>query len=96
MHRPVFFQPCKRLTQNLDCTDVRWHNDPVMHPLAVAPGLHYSGAAEIRQVPGYFGLPLPQNLDKVADANLLFSHQVEKAKSSVVAEGLKKEFDIKG
>jgi len=67
-----------------------------MHPLAVTPGLNYSGAAEIRQVPGYLGLPLSENLDKVADANLLFSHQVKQAKSSVVSEGLEKELDIKG
>ena len=96
MHRAIFFQPCKRLAQNLDGTNVWWHNDPIMHPLAVAPGLNDSGPAEIRQVPGYFRLPLPQNLDEVADANLLFSHQVEQAKSSVVAESLKKEFDVKG
>ena len=67
-----------------------------MHPFAIAPSLNYSGAAEIRQVPGYLRLPLTQDLNEVTDANLLLSHQVEQAKSSVVAEGLKEELDIKG
>ena len=67
-----------------------------MHPLAITSSLNNPCPAEIGQVPGNLGLPLPQNLDEVADANLPFSHQVEKAESSVVAEGLKEEFDIKG
>jgi phage head maturation protease len=41
-------------------------------------------------------LALLQNLHKVADANLLFSHEVKEAESRGVAEGLKETFDVKG
>jgi hypothetical protein len=67
-----------------------------MHPLAVAPRLNDPGAAQIGQVPGNLRLALLQNLHKVADANLLLSHEVKEAESRGVAEGLKETFDVKG
>jgi hypothetical protein len=36
-------------------------------------------------MPGYFGLPLPQNLDEVADTDLPISHQVKQAKTRIVS-----------
>ncbi len=45
-------------------------------------------------MPGYFGLSLLQNLHEVADANLLVSHQVEQAETSVVTQSLEEEFRI--
>ena len=46
-------------------------------------------------MPGNLRLPLPENLNEVADANLPFSHEVEKAEPGIVAEGLKEQFDVK-
>jgi hypothetical protein len=67
-----------------------------MHPFAVTPSLNDPGAAQICQMPGNLRLRLLQNLHKVADANLLLSHEVKEAEPSGVAEGLKESFNVKG
>ncbi len=46
-------------------------------------------------MPGNLGLALPQNFYEEADANLLFSHEVEQTETSIVAKGLKEELDVK-
>ena len=43
---------------------------------------------------GNLGLSLPKNLDKVADTDLLVSHQVEQAEARIVAQRLKEAFHI--
>lgn len=45
-------------------------------------------------MPGYFGLALTQNLDEVANANLLVSHQVEQAEARIVPQCLKEALHI--
>ena len=92
LHRSFISQPSESLTQHLGRTDVRRHNNPVVHPFAFASGLYDSGTAKIGQMPGYFGLSLLQDLHEIADADLLLSHQIEQAKSSVVAECLEEAF----
>ena len=45
-------------------------------------------------MPGNFGLSLLQNLHKVADADLLVSHQVEQAEARIVPQSLKESFHV--
>jgi len=45
-------------------------------------------------MPGYFWLALPQNLDEVADTDLLISHQVEKPEPGVISQRLKETLQI--
>jgi len=47
-------------------------------------------------MPRYLRLRTTQNLHKIADANLLLSHQVEESEPGVVAERLKEPFHIEG
>lgn len=94
LHCTIFFQPRERLAQNLSGAAIRRHRNAIVHPLAVSPGIHDPGAAKIGQVPGYFGLPLPQDLDQVADADLPLSHQVQQAEARIVAQGLKETLHI--
>jgi SAM-dependent methyltransferase len=65
-----------------------------MHPFSVTPGFNDSRTAEIGEMPGNLGLPLFQNLDEVADADLLVSHQVEQAEACVVSQSLKESFHV--
>ena len=95
LHGALFFQPCKRLPQNLNCPRVRRHNDPIMHPFAFASRLDDSGAAKVSQMAGNLRLPLIQNLDKVADTNLLLSHEIQEPEAGIVAERLKETLHVK-
>lgn len=95
LHRALFLQPRKRLPQNLNCPKVWRHNDPIVHPFPLAPRLDDSGAAKVSQMAGNLRLPLIQNLDKVADTNLLFSHEIQEAEAGIVAERLKETLHVK-
>jgi hypothetical protein len=44
---------------------------------------------------GNLRLPLIQNLDKVADADFLLSHEIQEAEAGMVAERLKETLHIK-
>ena len=43
----------------------------------------------------YLGLRLIQNLNEIADANLLISHEIQEPKPRIVAESLKKALHVK-
>lgn len=81
--------------KNLGCADVRRHDDLVMHPLAFAASCHDPGFAEISEVPGNLRLRLIEDLDEVADANLLLSHKVQQPEAGCIAECLKETFQDK-
>jgi hypothetical protein len=40
-------------------------------------------------MPGYLGLRLAKNEDKIADANFLISHEIQESQPCIVAESLK-------
>ena len=42
----------------------------------------------------YLGLRLIQNLNEIADANLLISHEIQEPKPRIVAESLKKALHV--
>jgi len=95
-HGFFFFHPAKSFAQYLCCADMRRHHDPVVHPLPFPPCLDDAGASQIGQMPRNLRLWLAENFDKVANANLLIAHEVQKAKPRLVAQGLKKTLDIEG
>ena len=94
LHRSIFFQPTKSLLKNLSRSDVRWHDDPVVHPLPVSARCNDSGAPQISKVTRDLRLGLIQNLDEVADADFLIAHQVEQPEASIVAKCLKEPLDV--
>lgn len=75
---------------------VRWGGDAVVHPLALAAGVDEAGGAEVGEVAGDFGLRLAEDLDEVADAELLVAQEVEEAEAGGVAEGLEEAFEAEG
>ncbi len=71
-----------------------WHHDPIVHPLSLAPRRDNARAAKVRKVSGHLRLGSAENLDKIADADLLISHQVQEAEPRVVAESLEEPLNI--
>ncbi len=90
LHGAFFFEPCKRLPQDLCRPYISGHDYSIVHPLALAASGHDSGATQVGQVPGYLRLRLVQNLNEITDAELLVSHQIQESEPGIVAETLKK------
>ena len=82
------------MLQDLRGTDVWWHDDPVMHPLSLPPRRDDARAAKVCKVSGNLWLGTAEDLNEVADTNLLIAHQVQEAEPCVVAEGLEESLDI--
>jgi hypothetical protein len=61
----------------------------VVHPLSFSPGHHHACLAQVRKMPGYLGLSLPQYFNQITDAHLTSSNQIEQAQSCPVGEGRK-------
>ena len=57
-----------------------------MYPLPFPAGGDDTGLAEVGEVTGDFGLPLLQDFDEVADADLSTFHQVEQTEAGRVGE----------
>jgi len=74
---------------------MRRHDNVVVHPLAFASGRDDSRTAKVGQVPGNLWLSLTENLNEVADANLLVPHQVQKTKPSAISQCLEEAFHVK-
>ena len=92
LHCLVFLEPAECLPQDLGSSDVRRHDDPVVHPLAFAPRRDDSRAAQVGQMPGNLRLRTAKNLHEVADANLLIAHEVQQPEPGVVSERLEEPF----
>jgi hypothetical protein len=63
-----------------------------MHPFALTSSGHYASTSKIRKVPGNLWLRLSKNLDKVANADFLFSHEIEEPQASGITQSLKEAF----
>ncbi len=94
LHGLLVFQPAKRLPEDLGSPDVRRHDDPVVHPLALPPRRHNPGAAEVRKMPGDLRLGAAQDLDEVADTDLLVAHEVQQPEPGVVSQRLKEPLHV--
>jgi hypothetical protein len=68
---------------------MRRHDDAIVHPLALTPGRHDASIPQISKMARDLWLRAAQYLYEVANANFLFSHEVEQPETSLVPEGLK-------
>lgn len=73
---------------------MRWHDDAIVHPLALAAGGDDACTAQVGEVAGDLWLRGGEDLDEVADADFLLAHQVEQAETCGIAEGLKESWQI--
>jgi hypothetical protein len=94
LHRAFAFEPRKCLLEHLRRPDIRRHDDAIVHPLPFSAGGHDSGTPQVCQMPGYLGLRLIQNFNKITDTNLLIAHQIQEPQPRIVTQGLKETFDI--
>ncbi len=67
---------------------------PIVHPLAFAPGQHQACAAQVGEMPGDFGLGNVQDVNEVAHANLASMHQLQEAQAGEIREGAKNLLEI--
>ena len=86
----LFVQPCKGLPENLRSPDVRRHHDAVVHPLALPPCSHDSGVTQVSKVTGDLRLGLIEDLDEIADTNLLIAHEIQEPEAGIVTRGPEK------
>jgi hypothetical protein len=94
LHRTFFPKPAKSLLKNLRGSYIWRHHDPVVHPLSVPASSYNSGATQVSQMPGDFGLRLIQNLHEIAHADFLISHEIQQPQPRVIAESLKEPLDM--
>jgi hypothetical protein len=80
------------LLKDLCRSDVWWHDDAVVHPFSLAASRNNAGSAKIRKVSRDLWLRLAKDLDKIADANFLLSHEIQKSQTSIVTQSLKEAF----
>src|SRR5213080_1167581 len=59
---------------------------PVVHPLAVSSGRDNSGLAQVGEMPGDLRLRSANHFSEVADAYLLFGHQVQQPQPGRISE----------
>ena len=79
LHGFFFLEPAESLLEDLGRAGVRRHDDAVVHPLAFAPCGNDARAAKVSEVSGDLWLGLIEDLDEVADADLLFTNEIEEA-----------------
>ncbi len=94
LHCFLVFESRESLPQDLCCSGVRRHRDPVVHPLAITTSRDDAGAPKICQMPGDLRLRTAQDLNEVADADLLISHQVKDSEPGLIAQSLEEALQI--
>ena len=57
-----------------------------MHPFPVAARVYQAGVAQVGQVARNLGLALPENFNKIADADFAAVHEIEQAETGAVGE----------
>ena len=73
--------------ENRRCVGILWPVDAVVHPLAFPARTDNSCVSQIREVPGDLRLPLLQNLDEIADTDLLAIHEIKQPETGWVGQG---------
>ena len=82
--------------EDLRGSGVGRRSEAVVHPFAFAAGVDEAGGAEVGEVAGDLGLGLAEDLDEVADAELLVAQEIEEAEACGVTEGLEETFEAEG
>lgn len=65
-----------------------------MHPFAISTSGDDSGTPEIGKMAGDLRLRAAQDFDEIADADLLFSHQVKDSEPGFVPQSLKEALQV--
>jgi hypothetical protein len=86
LHVAVCFEGLEGCVEDRGCSWVVRSLDAVVHPLAFASRLHYSGAAQVGEVPGDLRLALLQDLDEVTDTDLAAVHEIQQSEACRVGE----------
>jgi hypothetical protein len=68
-------------------------DESIVSPLSIATRSHESGATEVCEVPRNLRLIRFENLDAIADAQLLVTEQMNKAQAGAVSQGFEKYFE---
>lgn len=66
-----------------------------MHPLSIPASGDDTGAPQISKMPGDLGLRPAEDLDEVADADLLISHQVQDSEPGRVTQSPEEALQVK-
>src|SRR5262249_49520231 len=61
-------------------------DDPVVHPLPLAPGLDDARPAQVSQMPGDPRLRHLQDFDEEAHADLVFPHEIDQPKAVTIGQ----------
>lgn len=69
-HRWNRLEPAQHFAQDRRRCIVVRHSQPVVHPFSVAARSHHPCAAQVSEMPRYFGLAHAQDLHQVTNANL--------------------------
>jgi len=89
LHGSVFLEPIERLLKNLGCTDVRWHDDPIVHPRPFPPCRNDTCTSEISQMPTDLGLVSLKNFNEETNAHFILTHEMKQPKTGSVGQGAK-------
>jgi hypothetical protein len=89
LHRFLSFETYERLPENPRCPFMGRHGDAVMHPLPVTPDRNNPRPPQIREMARDLWLRTPDDLNQIADAKLLVTHQVQDSQPGFVCQRLK-------
>lgn len=96
LHPPVFSDHGQRLAKDLGSAATGGHDNPIVDPLSFASRGNNAGTSQVCQVTRNFGLALPENLDKVANAHLSSIHQVQQPEPGAIRERSEEKSQIVG
>jgi hypothetical protein len=74
---------------------MRRHDDSIMHPLPFPTYRDDTGAAEVSQVTRDLRLRAAQDLNKIANTNLLVANEIQYPEPSIIPKSLKEPFHVK-
>jgi hypothetical protein len=93
---PSLLQPVKSLPKDLCRSDMRRHDDPIVHPLPLPSPRDDTSTAEVSKVPRDLRLRATQDLNKIANTNLFVANEIQYPEPSVIPESLKEPFHVEG
>jgi hypothetical protein len=94
LHCLVISQPSSHFGKDFGGVRIGRLDHAVMDPLALAPGRNQTCPAKISKMPGNLRLANIQHLNMKADADFVFSHQVDQTQARAVCQRLKKQFYV--
>jgi len=79
LHLPIVCQPGQHIPECPRRIWIRRFDNSVMHPGTLPPGADDSRSPHVREVPAYLWLICFEYFHEETDANLISSHQIQKA-----------------